>query len=216
MTTSRGTALRRLMPAAAVLLMVGCVTQQEQVAPDAKPSASAPSATQTVEKVDLARLESILIDQAKGSDSAPTGAGLTAARQAGNYVSYVWETTKGKVCFAQIAVSGAGHETACAVVTQATPEKGSKLEALFGPGMGFSESYIVFAADPGSKVTSVRYEGKETLWKLVRRLSPQTTGRDVYYVTLPDGHKGWLDVTLEQADGQRKPDRLQVSLWPSQ
>lgn len=104
------------------------------------------------------------------------------------------------------------NEIACAAVTEPAPEPGSRLEALFGPGMGFSEAYIVFAAEAGTKVTSVTYEGKELPWQSVRTLAPQATGRDVYYSALPEGHKGWINVTLLQADGQSTPDRLRVTL----
>ncbi|MFE2282592.1 hypothetical protein ACFXDJ_00120 [Streptomyces sp. NPDC059443] len=105
------------------------------------------------------------------------------------------------------------HEIACEDVVQATPDKqDSHLEALFGPGMGFSESYVVFAAEPMVKVASVEYAGKRVPWAFVRRLNPQTTGRDVYYVALPDSHNGWIDVTLEQPDGKTIPDRLPVTM----
>ncbi|MFD7262207.1 hypothetical protein [Streptomyces sp. NPDC059874] len=153
------------------------------------------------------------MSQANASGSAPTSGGLSLARQLGSSASYIWETGEGKVCFAQGVVSGGVHEIACVAAAQATPEEpGSRLDTFFGPGMGFSESYIVFVADPGAKVTSIKYEGKEVPWAFVRRLSSQGTGRDIYYAALPDGHTGWIDVTLQHSDGQTMPDRLPVTM----
>ncbi|MFD7973428.1 hypothetical protein [Streptomyces clavifer] len=135
------------------------------------------------------------------------------AQKAGSSASYVWETTTGKVCFGQ-ASSGAAQEIACIAGRDAMPqEKDSRITALFGPGMGFTESYVVFAAEPGVTVKSVTYRDREVSWRLVRKLSAEGTGPTIYYVTLPDGHKGWINVTLEQADGQLTPDRLQVTLF---
>ncbi|MFF4103528.1 hypothetical protein [Streptomyces sp. NPDC001903] len=199
------------LTAAAVLLAAGCGGTQGGAAAPQAPVASAPVASPSP-TLDLPALASVLARQATASGSAPTSAGLSLARQAGTSASYLWETDGGKVCFAQIKAPGAMNEIACAAVTEPAPEPGSRLEALFGPGMGFSESYIVFAAEAGTKVTSVTYEGRERPWQLVRTLAPRATGRDVYYVALPEGHKGWIDVTLRQADGQSVPDRLRVTL----
>ncbi|MGW0390192.1 hypothetical protein ACWDYJ_04695 [Streptomyces sp. NPDC003042] len=208
MTTHAGRAARLLLIPATALLLLGCGAQH-QATPQGKPSTPGGVPVKSAEEVDLARLNSTLVDQAEGSDSTPTAAGLTVARQVGRSVSFFWETTKGKVCFAQTAVSGGTHETACGDPKTAVPVAGSKLAAMYGPGMGFSESYVVFAADPGDQVTSVTYKGNELSWKFIRRLSPQTTGRDVYYVTLPDRRDDWLQVTL-RSEADEKSDRLWV------
>ncbi|MFG2232768.1 hypothetical protein ACGFNX_22635 [Streptomyces sp. NPDC048723] len=202
------------LAAASVLLSAGCGTHQERTTGAPGPAASAPATGPSTALSDLARLESALANQAGASGSAPTDSGLSLAPHVGNSASYLWETSEGKVCFAQGAVSGAVvHETACLDAAQTTVEEpGSRLDTFFGPGDGFSEPYIVFAAAPGSAVTSVKYETRDTSWTLVRKLDPRATGRDVYYVTLPDGHKGWIDVTLEQSDGAKVADRLPITM----
>ncbi|MFJ6484268.1 hypothetical protein ACIQK6_29695 [Streptomyces sp. NPDC091682] len=202
------------LAAASVLLSAGCGTHQERTTDDPGSAASAPATRPSTPLSDLARLESALANQAGASGSAPTGSGLSLARHVGNSASYLWETSEGKVCFAQGAVSGAAmHETACLYAAKTTVEEpGSRLDTFFGPGDGFSEPYVVFAAAPESKVTSVKYEAKDTSWTLVRKLDARASGRNVYYVTLPDGHKGWIDVTLEQSDGAKVADRLPVTM----
>ncbi|WP_405490190.1 hypothetical protein [Streptomyces sp. NBC_00096] len=202
---------RLFLTAAAVLLAAGCGSAQGGAAAPHAPAGSSPVASPSA-TLNLPELASALARQASASGSAPTSGGLSLARQAGRAASYLWETDGGKVCFAQINAPGSMNEIACAEITEPAPEPGSRLEALFGPGMGFTEAYIVFAAEAGTKVTSVTYEGKELPWKLVRTLAPRATGRDVYYAALPEGHKGWIDVTLRQTYGQTTPDRLRVTL----
>ncbi|MFB6838540.1 hypothetical protein [Streptomyces sp. NPDC056361] len=215
MTHHRTRAARLLLAAtAAVLLAAGCGPQ-----PTANPPAVTPAglasptthATPSTHEPDPAPLETALAAQARQSGATPTNKGLSLARQSGKSASYLWETTHGKVCFGQTS-SGAAQEIACSAGRATPEEKNSSLAALFGPGMGFAESYVVFASQPGAMVTSVKYRGKELSWRLVRTLSPERTGRDVYYVALPDAHRGWIDVTLKQTDGQLKPDRLRVTM----
>ncbi|MET9609232.1 hypothetical protein ABZZ17_29920 [Streptomyces sp. NPDC006512] len=202
------------LAAASVLLSAGCGTRQERMTTEPVPAASLPAPASSAGQSDLAPLEAALAKQAGASGSAPTGRGLSLARRVGNSASYIWETSEGKVCFAQGAVKGAAvHETACVNAAKTTVEEpGSRLDTFFGPGDGFSEPYIVFAAAHGARVKSVKYESKEAYWVLVRKLDPRATGRDVYYVALPDGHKGWIDVTLEQPDGATVADRLPVTM----
>ncbi|MEV5970357.1 hypothetical protein [Streptomyces sp. NPDC051921] len=203
-----------LAAASALILAAGCGPQ-----PAGKPSAGTPGgsvspsahATAGEQQADPRRLEEAVADQARQSGAAPTDKGLSLARRSGKAVSYLWETTNGKVCFGQTS-SGAAQEIVCGAGRVAPEEKGSHLAALFGPGMGFAESYVVFVSGPGATVTSVKYRGKEVSWRFVRKLDPERTGRDVYYVTLPDDHRGWIDVTLQQADGRLKPDRLRVTM----
>ncbi|MET9673051.1 hypothetical protein ABZY68_08125 [Streptomyces sp. NPDC006482] len=215
MTWRRGRATRLLLTATpALLLAVGCGSQQAGHAPAGTPGGSvSPSARATPggQQPDPVAREAAVADQARQAGAAPTDKGLSLARQAGKAVSYLWETTNGKVCFGQTS-SGAAQEIACGAGRVTPEEKGSNLAALFGPGMGFAESYVVFTAERGASVTSVKYQDQEVAWRLVRRLSPERTGRDVYYVTLPDGHQGWIDVTLRQADGRLTPDRLRVTM----
>ncbi|MGW6394216.1 hypothetical protein ACWFR1_27790 [Streptomyces sp. NPDC055103] len=215
MTSRRGRATRLLlMVTSALLLAAGCGPQPAGHAPAGTPGGSVSPASRTTpggRQPDPAQLEAAVADQARRSGAAPTDKGLSLARQSGKAVSYLWETTNGKVCFGQTS-SGAAQEIACGA-GRVTPErKGSDLAALFGPGMGFAESYVVFTAERGTSVTSVKYQGQQLSWRLVRRLAPERTGRDVYYVTLPDGHQGWIDVTLKQADGRLTPDRLRVTM----
>ncbi|MDX2748348.1 MULTISPECIES: hypothetical protein [Streptomyces] len=194
-----------------LLLLAGCGPQSAGQVPagSASPSAGGSPTGQP----DRARLEAMFEDQARQFEATPTREGLSLAQQSGSSASYVWETTTGKVCFGQ-ASSGAAQEIACIAGRDAMPEeKDSRITALFGPGMGFAESYIVFSAEPGVTVKTVKYRGREVPWRFVRRVNAERTEPAVYYVTLPDGHKGWINVILEQADGQLTPDRLQVTLF---
>ncbi|MEU4062561.1 hypothetical protein AB0F25_09005 [Streptomyces wedmorensis] len=215
MTRHQARATRLLLVAAsALLLSAGCGQQ-----PAGKPSAAAPGGsvsssahtTPGVQRPDPAQLEATVADRARQFGAAPTDKGLSLARQSGKATSYLWESTNGKVCFGQTS-SGAAQEIACGAGRVTPEEKDSSLAALFGPGMGFAESYVVFVSRPGATVTSVKYRGQELSWRHVRKLDPERTGRDVYYVTLPDGHRGWIEVTLKQSDGRLKPDRLRVTM----
>ncbi|MFC9385176.1 hypothetical protein [Streptomyces venezuelae] len=139
-----------------------------------------------------------------------TEAGVSLARRAGGYRFYLWETTEAKVCTAQVTDTGVAREVVCGDPAQAAPAKGSKLARLVGPGTGFAEWYVMVAVARGAEVTAVEHDGKALSWTRVRTLSPATTGRDVYYVTLPDRTYGWLDVTLKGAGGRLGKDRLRL------
>ncbi|WP_406267978.1 hypothetical protein OHT93_13130 [Streptomyces sp. NBC_00191] len=192
--------------AAATILVVSCDRQPAPTRPSASFSAPAPTTTRTQENVDLTRAESALVGLAREKGTSPTDVGLSVARQANGHVVYIWESGSAQFCFAQVAVEGATRQLACGH-PQSKPRPASYLTAVFGPGIGFAGRYVVLAADPGGKVTSVRYEGKELTWSFIRRMSPAATGRDIYYITLPDRVQGWLDVTLLVGD-QQKADRL--------
>ncbi|MFJ8662304.1 hypothetical protein [Streptomyces sp. NPDC093795] len=139
-----------------------------------------------------------------------TGAGVSLARRAGGYRFYLWETSGRKVCTAQVTESKVAREVACGNPVEAAPAKGSKLARLAGPGTGFAEWYVMIAVEHGAEVTSIAHEGKALSWTYVRTLAAETTGRDVYYVTLPDRTYGWLDVSLRGAGGQLGKDRLRL------
>ncbi|MEV6330191.1 hypothetical protein [Streptomyces sp. NPDC051909] len=140
-----------------------------------------------------------------------TRAGVSLARQAAGYRFYLWETSKNEVCTAQVEESvRQAREVVCGDAEEAAPAKGSRLARLAGPGTGFAEWYVMIAADPGAKVAGIAHEGKALSWRYVRTLGPGTTGRDVYYVTLPEETYGWLDVALTSADGRPVKDRLRL------
>ncbi|WP_216822280.1 hypothetical protein [Streptomyces aureus] len=202
--------LRPLARTALVLsaaLLTGCGGQEDVPRPPAAPAPVTSGAGATDGPVEWAAHAARLTPPEHGT---VTEAGVSLARRAGGYRFYLWETSKGKVCTAQVTDSGVAREIACGNPAEAAPVRGSKLAGLVGPGTGFAEWYVMVAVAPGAEVTSVEHEGKVLSWTHVRTLSPATTGRDVYYVTLPDRTYGRLDVTLKGADGRLGKDRLQL------
>ncbi|MFJ5079792.1 hypothetical protein ACIP8Z_35100 [Streptomyces sp. NPDC088553] len=201
----RPLALTALVLSAA--LLTGCGGQEDAPRVPAAPAPATSGAGATDGPVEWAAQVAGLTAPEHGT---VTEAGVSLARRAGGYRFYLWETTKGKVCTAQVTDSGVAREVACGNPAEAVPGKGSKLARFVGPGTGFAEWYVMVAVEHGAEVTSVEHEGKALSWTRVRTLSSATTGRDVYYVTLPDRTYGSLDVTLKGADGRPGKDRLRL------
>ncbi|MFD4315321.1 hypothetical protein [Streptomyces sp. NPDC058548] len=202
--------LRPLALTAVVLsaaLLTGCGGQEDAPRMSAAPAPVTSGAGATDGPVEWAAHVAGLTAPEHGT---VTEAGVSLARRAGGYRFYLWETTRAKVCTAQVTDTGVAREVACGNPAQAAPAKGSKLARLVGPGTGFAEWYVMVAVEHGAEVTSVEHDGKALSWTHVRTLSPATTGRDVYYVTLPDRTYGWLDVTLKGADGRPGKDRVRL------
>lgn len=188
-------------------LLTGCGGQEDVPRPPAAPAPVTSGAGATDGPVDWATYVPGLAAPEHGT---VTEAGVSLARRAGGYRFYLWETSVGKVCTAQVTEAGVAREVACGNPEEAAPAKGSKLARFAGPGTGFAEWYVMIAVEHGAEVTSVEHGGKALSWTHVRTLGSRTTGRDVYYVTLPDRTYGWLDVTLKGAGGRLAKDRLRL------
>ncbi|MET7622336.1 hypothetical protein [Streptomyces sp. NPDC005408] len=121
--------------------------------------------------------------------------------------AFLWESVKGHVCLGESELSGGLRAVKCSETRGVKPKGDSTLAALFGPGTLNEGARVVMVADPGEKVVSVKYQKQKMDWKFIRTLSPATSGRDVYYVTLPDFPDDWLNVAV-RVGGQEKADRL--------
>ncbi|MFD5510955.1 hypothetical protein ACFWIB_24715 [Streptomyces sp. NPDC127051] len=118
--------------------------------------------------------------------------------------AYIWESLQGHPCLGESEAAGQLRAVKCAT-GQVKPAAGSGLAALFGPGMLSGRARVVLTVEPGQKVEAVEYRKQRMDWKYVRTLT--ASGRDVYYVMLPDFPDDWLDVTL-RVSGQQKADRI--------
>ncbi|MBT2480488.1 hypothetical protein [Streptomyces sp. ISL-94] len=140
----------------------------------------------------------------------PTNAGMSRIDLPG-VTAFLWESLQGHVCLWESALSGGMQTIKCSTTDAARPKSGSKVVALHGPGALNAGARVVLLGDTGEKVVSAAYKGRELDWTFVRTLSPATSGRDVYYVTLEEFPlEGWLDLAV-QADGQRKADRVSLA-----
>lgn len=208
---SFGTAAVATALAAAVL--AGCAPQPGR-GPAAPPAVSASGSPSKPPSGALpgpgrAQVDAAVAAHARASGAPPDERGLSLARELGGFSAYLWETPDGRKCFTQVSVL-TPVETACATGRGVPEESGSRLSKLFSTGMGNAEPYAILAAEPGARIVSVAYDGKELVWRHVRTLGPRFGGQDVYYVTLPEQYAGQLDVLLEQPDGTRLQDGVRI------
>ncbi|MFD7839245.1 hypothetical protein [Streptomyces sp. NPDC059761] len=201
--------LVRLAPvplALGLLLGCGAVDQSGPASTGPAPSVAGPSEpTATPTAVDL---KAAALAKAAAEGETPTEAGVSELAREPDHASFLWESAKGHLCLAQTALSGGFDMRQCGNPATATPKtEDAAVAPVFGPGMAPKGWMFAFLTEHADRVTSVRFRGEEVAWKFVRTLSPALTGRDLYYVQLPDAPKGDLDVTLD-VGGQEKKERL--------
>ncbi|MCC0097829.1 hypothetical protein K7B10_24240 [Streptomyces flavotricini] len=200
--------LARLVPAPLALgLLLGCgAVDRSATAPTGQaPSVAGPSEpTATPTAVDL---KAAALAKAAAAGETPTEAGVSELAREPDHASFLWESTKGHLCLAQTGLSGGFDARQCGDPATAKPEGDAAVAPVFGPGMAPKGWMFAFLTEHADRVASVRFRGEEVTWKFVRTLSPALTGRDLYYVQLPDAPKGDLDVTLH-VGGQEKKERL--------
>ncbi|MFB6837047.1 hypothetical protein [Streptomyces sp. NPDC056361] len=121
--------------------------------------------------------------------------------------TFLWETSKGRLCLAEVATSGGYHVRMCGDLSGVTPKAGAHVAKASGPGMAREGWRVVLLAEPGARVTAARFAGKDVEWTFVRTLSPGMKGRGAYYVSLADRPVGDFEMTVE-VGGSRKTERL--------
>ncbi|WP_329391429.1 hypothetical protein OG625_40195 (plasmid) [Streptomyces sp. NBC_01351] len=140
----------------------------------------------------------------------PTSAGISRIDLPG-VTAFLWESLQGHVCLWESALSGGMQTIKCSTTDAARPKNDSKVVALHGPGALNAGARVVLLGDTGEKVVSAAYKSRELNWEFVRTLSPATSGRDVYYITLDEFPlDGWLDLTVQAGD-LRKADRVSLA-----
>ncbi|MBT2452683.1 hypothetical protein J7F03_37720 [Streptomyces sp. ISL-43] len=154
-------------------------------------------------------MKASILAKATAVGEAPTEAGVSEVLYGQGYMTFLWETPRGHLCLAQAPDSGASDVRMCGDPTGALPKPGSVVTPVFGPGTAPEGWMVVLFVEHSHRVASVRFRDAEVDWKLVRTLAPGSTGRDVYYVPLPDAPTGDLDVTFEVA-GQQATERLHL------
>ncbi|MEU3277786.1 hypothetical protein [Streptomyces antibioticus] len=135
---------------------------------------------------------------AKKKGQGPTTAGVSRLGLP-EVSAFLWETANGEICLGETFLSGGLAKLQCPAGAS-RPKSGSMVATRFGASMVGDGARVVVVVDHKAKVESVEFRGSEANWHFLRTLSPELSGRDVYYIvinTYPDRPDDQLDLTLK-------------------
>ncbi len=194
-------------------LLLGCGAEKSPTTGSTgSPASVSPSATSTATPTAdrTAELRETALTAAEAAGETPTGVGISDVVHDGASATFFWETSRRRLCLAEVGTSGGYNHRRCADPSGVAPKAGAHLAPVFGPGTASEGWMVVLLAEPGSRMTSARFGGKDVEWTFVRNLAPEMKGRGVYYVALAELPVGELEMTVE-VDGRRKVERLTFS-----